>query len=120
MIRGRFVLAVNSQNEGGPRVAVEALSAGVPVVMANFPGSESFKHAPFVWTVEKLHEWPEAVEGAHRADLNLTMQAELASFLSRYRRDAVGCRLTAVWLGVVRSITHSDISKGPATFTETQ
>lgn len=95
---GRFVLGINSVSEGGPRVAVEALAWGIPVVMADFPGSEAFRQVPFVWIVKDPDQWRQALEDAHRAELDAGARSVLEDFLTKYRRDVVGEQLVSFWL----------------------
>ena len=96
------VVAINSVSEGGPRVAVEALSNGIPVVMRRFRGHSCFEGIPMIWIVEDGPEsWVSAVHEALSYRPTDAQRSQLEKVLGRYRRSAVARRLTDLWRGNV-------------------
>lgn len=97
----RFVVVINSQNEGGPRVAVEALARGLPVVMRPFLGHKVFAGWPQTTVVRRDEDWPAVLERALTHRPSGKELRELEALLRPFRVATVARQLHEFRSGLV-------------------
>lgn len=85
----RPVLAINSISEGGPRVAVEALQVGIPIVVRPFRGHTSLRGYPMAIVVDNINNWAAALETAVSLDPSSSDRAALKGLLDQFRVDRI-------------------------------
>lgn len=85
----RPVLVINSISEGGPRVAVEALQLGIPIVLRPFRGHMFLRGCPMAIVVDKTDNWGPALEAAVSLAPSSSDRDTLKELLDQFRADRV-------------------------------